>query len=103
MRRTALLLAFWILCGTTPAQTSDNAFKKPLKEVIDLIQSRYKVKIRYSEALVTDRWVTYAEWRFRPDVKKTMTNIFASHDITFAKEGKGKYKLQDFQIPCAGV
>ncbi|WP_207422540.1 acetylxylan esterase [Desertivirga brevis] len=78
-------------------QTSDNAFKKPLKEVINQIESQYKVKIRYPEDLVKDRYVTYAGWRFRPDFDKTMTNIFSSQDITYVKESEGKYKLQAFQ------
>ncbi|WP_207535199.1 alpha/beta hydrolase family protein [Desertivirga arenae] len=78
------------------AQTSDNAFKKPLREVISQIESQFKVKIRYPEDLVKDRFVTYAGWRFRPDFDKTMSNILSSLDITYSKEGEGKYKLQAF-------
>jgi len=78
-------------------QTSDDAFKKPLKEVITQIENQYKVKIRYPEDLVKDKFVTYSGWRFRPDFDKTMTNIFSSLDITYAKDGEGKYKLQAYQ------
>ncbi|MBD0289004.1 MAG: acetylxylan esterase, partial [Flavisolibacter sp.] len=78
-------------------QTSDDAFKEPLKDVLAQIQKQYGVSIRYPEELVKDRWVTYAEWRFRPDVEKTLANVLASQDITFAKEGDKKYKLQNFQ------
>ena len=56
------------------------------------------MKIRYTEDLVKDKWVTYAGWRFTPDVEKTMSNILASQDITFAKEGDKRYKLQNFSI-----
>lgn len=79
------------------AQTSDNAFRKPLKEVISDIEHQFNVKIRYPEDLVKDRWVTYAGWRFRPDLEKTLTNVMSSQDITFMKEGEGRYKLQNFQ------
>lgn len=79
------------------AQTSDDAFKKPLREVLAEIQQRYHVSIRYPEELVRDRWVTYAGWRFRPDVEKTMSNILASQDISFAPDGDKKYKLQAYQ------
>ncbi|GAB3996930.1 hypothetical protein GCM10028807_40780 [Spirosoma daeguense] len=93
---TALLLLVSSL--TTFAQTADEQFKKPLKDVITQIENRYSVKIRYPEELVKDKFVTYADWRFRPaDVEKTMTNILSSQDITFAKEGDKKYKLQPFQ------
>jgi len=88
-----------LLCLTyfSLAQTADNSFKKPLKEVIAQIEIRFKVKIRYPEELVKDKWVTYADWRFRPDFEKTMNNVLSSQDITFAKEGEKKYKLQSYQ------
>ena len=92
---------FSILCSvfisSTFAQTSDDAFRKPLKEVISQIENQYNVKIRYPEDLVKDRFVSYAGWRFRPDLEKTLSNVLASQDITFTKEGEGKYKLDNFR------
>jgi hypothetical protein len=90
----ALLIGLSITCFS---QTSDDAFRKSLKEVLLEIQSKYGISIRYTEELVKDKWVTYAEWRFRPDVEKTLNNILSSQDITFAKEGDKKYKLQNYQ------
>ncbi|HWJ92502.1 MAG TPA: hypothetical protein VNR87_15400, partial [Flavisolibacter sp.] len=78
-------------------QTSDDAFRKPLKDVLAEIQLRYRISIRYPEELVKDKWVTYAQWRYRPDVEKTLENVLASQDIAFSKEGNRKYKLQNFQ------
>ncbi|WP_207425443.1 DUF4974 domain-containing protein [Pedobacter sp. SYSU D00535] len=92
-----LLAVLSFSIGFTRAQTSDNAFRQPLKEVIADIERQFNVKIRYSEDLVKDRFVTYAGWRFRPDLEKTLANVLSSQDITFAKEGEGKYKLQNFQ------
>ena len=97
MKKIKILIYGLLFCILVNAQTSDDAFKKPLKEVIGQIENRYSIKIRYPEDLVKDRWVTYAEWRFRPDAETTMSNIFASQDITFAKEDDKKYKLQAFQ------
>ncbi|TDH27483.1 acetylxylan esterase [Segetibacter sp. 3557_3] len=94
------VLAFTSLLATglpVRAQTSDDAFKKPLKEVLADIEKRYDVKIRYSEDLVKDKVVTYAGWRFRNDVESTMSNVLGSQDITFAPDGERKYKLQHFQ------
>ena len=90
-----LLLICWL--SKSYAQTSDDAFKKPLKDVLVDIQSRYSISIRYTEELVKDKWVSYAQWRYRPDVEKTLESILASQDITFAKDGDKKYKLQNFQ------
>lgn len=79
------------------AQNSDNAFREPLKEVLAQVQKQYGVSIRYPEELVKDRWVTYAGWRFRPDLEKTLSNILSAQDISFTKEGENKYKLQAYQ------
>jgi sugar phosphate isomerase/epimerase len=99
MKKTALI--FYLLLSSFAiksfAQTSDDNFKRPLKEVLSDIQKRYDVSIRYSEDLIKDRWVTFAGWRYRPDLEKTLSNILASQDITFTKEGDKKYKLQPFQ------
>jgi len=97
MRNKKLFFLFLICLGKSYAQTSDDGFKKLLKDVLVDIQSRYGIAIRYPEDLVKDKWVTYAQWRYRPDVEKTLNNILASQDITFAKEGDKKYKLQNFQ------
>lgn len=97
MKRLIVLSCFLFIVGFSFAQTSDDAFKKPLKDVIAQIETQFKVKIRYPEDLVKDRMVTYAGWRFRPDLEETLNNVLSSQDITFAKEGEGKYKLQSFQ------
>src|SRR5688572_10527983 len=79
------------------SQTSDDAFKQPLKDVLTQIQKQYGIAIRYDEVLVKDKWINYAGWKFKPDVEKTLSNILSSVDITFAKEGDKKYKLQNYQ------
>lgn len=96
-RKLLLIVLLLVLPAVMFAQTADNSFKRPLKDVISQIESQFKVKIRYPEDLVRDRMVTYAGWRFRPDLEKTLSNILSSQDITFTKEGEGKYKLQSFQ------
>jgi hypothetical protein len=89
-----LLTGFW---SQTFSQTSDDKFRQPLKDVLTDIQNRYGIAIRYPADLVKDRWINYAQWRYRPDVEETLQNILASQDLTFAKEGEKRYKIQDFQ------
>lgn len=96
-RKIVRCLLFLFFAGNTHAQTSDNAFRKPLKEVIAEMEQRFGVSIRYPEELVKNRWVTYAQWRYRPDLEQSLENILASQDLTFAKEGEKRYKLQAFQ------
>lgn len=91
------IILFIISSLSSFGQTADDAFARPLKEVIADIETRFHVKIRYPETLVKDKVVTYANWRFRPELEKTMSNILSSQDITFTKEAEGKYKLQSYQ------
>jgi hypothetical protein len=93
-----ILLALALVTGVSAsAQTSDDAFRRPLKEVIADVEKQYGITIRYPEELVKERWVTYANWRFRPGVEQTLDNLLASQDITFTKEGDKRYKLQQYQ------
>lgn len=74
-----------------------------MKEVIAEIQSRFGVSIRYPEDLVKDKTVTYADWRFRPRLEETLDNVLSSQDLTYAKDGEKKYKLQAYQYHLKSV
>lgn len=78
-------------------QTTDAQYKKPLKDVLDQIQEKYHVKIKYSPAQVKDKWINYAEWRFRPDIDTTLDNVLAPLDLKVNKEGPGMYKLKEYE------
>jgi hypothetical protein len=93
----AFFFLLLFLCQTK-AQTSDDAYRMPLKEVLAEIQQRFKVQLKYPENLVKDRWVTYAGWRFRNySVEKTLDNILASQDISYTQTGEHSYKLKPFE------
>jgi len=95
-RLIAVLFSFFLTLSLA-AQTSDDNFREALSQVLADIQSRYGITIRYPEELVKDKWVSYARWRYRPDVDKTLASILASQDLAFAKEGDKRYKIQAFQ------
>src|SRR5829696_6343158 len=100
MRRKKQFLIFVFSCLVSAqlfAQTSDDQFRKPLRQVLDEVQKRFGIAIRYPEDLIKDKWVTYADWRYKPDAEKTLAALLASQDLNFAKEGDKKYKLQAFQ------
>jgi dienelactone hydrolase len=96
---TGILIAcFALLFYTAGAQqTTDGLYKKSLKEVLDEIQDRYQVKIKYTDAQVRDKWVNYAEWRFRPDADTTLANVLTPLDLKVNKEGPGRYKLKEYE------
>ncbi|WP_231463772.1 acetylxylan esterase [Pedobacter sp. Leaf132] len=78
-------------------QNSDKLYKKPLTDVLKEIQMRFKVQIKYSEPQVKDKWVNYAEWRFRADVDETLANVLAPLDMKVNKEKPGVYKLKEYE------
>lgn len=78
-------------------QTSDNKFSMPLSEVVKEIENRYGITLRDSDNQVEGKTVTYALWRFTPDVEETMFNVLHSVDLTYKKEDKNKYKIKKFQ------
>jgi sugar phosphate isomerase/epimerase len=96
-RSSLLILCLAYFASLSFGQTSDDQFRLPLKTVIAEISSKFGVAIRYPEDLVKDKWVTFAQWRYRPELEQTLSNVLASQDLTFAKEGEKRYKLQAYQ------
>lgn len=79
------------------SQNSDDQYRKPLVVVLQDIQKKFNVTIKYDQNMVKDRWVTYADWRFRNDVDVTLTNVLSPLDLKVNKEGPGKYKLKNYE------
>ncbi|UKT65423.1 acetylxylan esterase [Pedobacter mucosus] len=78
-------------------QNTDNLYKKPLVEVLKDIQTRYKITVKYSEPQVKDKFVNYANWRFRADVDETLANVLTPLDMKVNKEKPGVYKLKEYE------
>lgn len=93
-------LVLCLCCGIpvlAQNNNSDHQFKKTLKEVLDDIQKKYGVKIKYDEKAVKDKWVSYADWRYRNDVDETLRNVLSIFDMKVKKEQEKVYKLSDFE------
>jgi len=89
-----------ILFGTNSSQAqlnTDNQFAKPLKEVLTDIQKKYGVVIKYPDSMVTNKMVTYAEWKYRPDVEITLDNILKPLELKVRKEKEKQYKLSVYE------
>ena len=101
MKRIALFLTLGfslILSGAiAQMQNSDLMYRQPLKTVLTEIESRFKVKIKYNDDQVKDRWVNYALWRFRPELDETLSNVLAPLDLKVNKEKEGVYKLKEYE------
>jgi hypothetical protein len=69
----------------------------PLSDVVEEIKSRYGINLRDPENLVEGKTLTYALWRFRPDVEETLENVLEPLDLTFQKQADKKYKIKKYQ------
>ncbi|WPQ61989.1 acetylxylan esterase [Chitinophaga sancti] len=78
-------------------QNSDSGYKKPLQDVLLDIQHRYGIKIRYTEAEVAGKYVTYADWRYRPDAEATVERVLAPLDLKVRKEKDKQYRLTSYE------
>ncbi|WP_443947353.1 acetylxylan esterase [Pedobacter sp. AW1-32] len=92
-----LFFSTLVLQLSAQTQNSDNAYKKPLLDVLKEIETRYGVKIKYTEPQVKEKWVSDAIWRFRPNVDETLTNVLFPLDLKVNKEKPGLYKLKEYE------
>lgn len=78
-------------------QNTDNQYRKPLQQVLKDVETRFNVKIKYADPQVKDKWVNYADWRFRGNVDETLANILTPLDMKVNKEKPGLYKLKEYE------
>lgn len=78
--------------------TSDNAFQRPLRDVLADLQKQFGVRLRYSEDIVKDKVLMYADWRIRPwSLEESLRNVLAPFDYKFVKESEKSYEIKRFE------
>lgn len=95
-----LLLVCLAFISTNPVSAqlnTDNQFAKPLKEVLNDIQKKYGVTIKFVDSMVANKKVTYADWKYRPDVDVTLDNILKPLELKVKKEKDKQYKLSYYE------
>lgn len=96
MKANFLIIALLIV-HVSMAQTVEENYRKPLKEVLTQVETRFHVKLSFDEKLVAERSVNYAQWRFKNDVEATLQAVLAPLDLVFSKSGESTYKIEAFQ------
>jgi sugar phosphate isomerase/epimerase/dienelactone hydrolase len=76
---------------------TDNSYRKPLKEVLTDIEKKFGVKIKYDNNMVADKWVNYADWRYRNDVETTLDNVLKPFDMKVKKGKEKEYSLSNYE------
>ncbi|NDV83287.1 DUF3826 domain-containing protein [Bacteroides sp. 51] len=79
--------------------TSENQFARPLSNVLNDIQTRFNVRLKYDIDTV-GKVLPYADFRIRPySVEESLTNVLGYFDYKYVKQGDGSYKLKSFEYP----
>jgi hypothetical protein len=98
MKHITLLLAALILAPTLFSQTADDQYRRPLKDVLDDIQTIFEVRLKCPEELFKDKWLNYADWRIRRySLEKTLTNVLSPFDYYFILEKDKVYKIKAYE------
>src|SRR5690606_4599633 len=99
MKKNLISTVVWLCCFICIgyAQSSDDKYPMPLADVINILEERYNISIKYDQSLVEGKDLNFAAWRFRVDVDETLQNILAPLDLKANKEGEGKYKLKEYE------
>lgn len=81
------------------AQTYENRFERPLHDVLNDIQTRFGVRLKYDIDTV-GRVLPYADFRIRPySLEESLTNVLAPFDYKFVKQDEKTYKLKPYEYP----
>lgn len=79
--------------------TSENQFARPLHNVLNDIQTRFNVRLKYDIDTV-GKFLPYADFRIRPySVEESLTNVLAYFDYKYVKQDDGSYKLKSYEYP----
>lgn len=97
MKLLGLLILGLMHLSLNAQMNTENQYAKPLKVVLNDIQKKYGVVIKYDEKMVTGKTVTYAEWKYRPDVDVTLGNILTPFELKAKKEKEKQYKLSSYE------
>ncbi|MFC2136961.1 alpha/beta hydrolase family protein [Bacteroidota bacterium] len=99
IKKTFLILLSLLLAIKAFNQNSDDQYKKTLKDVLDEIEQKFEVKLKYKDELIREKWVTYADWRFRPSLEKTFINVLLPLDLMAVEQGENTYKIKNYRYP----
>jgi len=97
-----IALSIFIVSDTICAQslqTSDNAYVRPLVDVLKDIEHCFGIQIKYDAQLIDGKMLKYADWRIKPwSAEESLNAVLAPFDYKFVMDN-GKYKIKEFEYP----
>lgn len=79
--------------------TYENQFARPLSAVLNDIEARFNVRLKYDIDTV-GKVLPYADFRIRPySVEESLTNVLSPFDYKAVKQSGNLYKLKVYEYP----
>ncbi|MDR2840475.1 MAG: acetylxylan esterase [Paludibacter sp.] len=99
----SILLTFTLVSKVySPAQSTqnaDNAYARPLSDVLTDIEKRFGIEIKRDAKLIDGKTLNYADWRIKPwSAEESLRAVLAPFDYSWAMDN-GKYKIKSFEYP----
>ncbi|MBD8348476.1 alpha/beta hydrolase family protein [Dysgonomonas sp. HGC4] len=105
MRKLTTILLFQLIIVSSAlfAQTADDSYARPLKDVLADIEQQFNIKIKYDKKMIDDKVLNYADWRIKPwSVEESLYAVLAPFDYTFVMDNE-KYKIKSFEYARTNV
>ncbi len=95
----ALLFVVFVMMsfGAGAQLNSDYQYSRPLREVLNDVQERYGITIKYADSMVDGKTVKYADWKYRDDAETTLENILSPLEMKVKKDKEKVYKLSYYE------
>lgn len=98
MKKICLIALLSLASLAYAQQNSENRFQRPLKDVLENLQQQFGLRLRFSEDLVRDKMLDYADWRIHPwSLEESLNNVLLPFDYTFVKESENSYQIKQFE------
>lgn len=93
------MAAFLLLPLVSSAQTFENHFTRSLSDVLQDVEKRFDVKLKYNVDTAGLK-LAYADFRVRPySVEETLMNIVSPFDFKVVKQNDRLYKIKPYEYP----
>jgi hypothetical protein len=94
---TLLVGLLALSCFAQGRQTADSAYIRPLQSVLEDIETRFGIQIKYDARMIDGKTLRYADWRIKPwSVDESLRAVLAPFDLTFVMDN-GKFKIKEFE------
>lgn len=94
--KLSLLVLSMATCTAVSAQQAGEIYRKPLSEVLHIIEKKFNVSLKIDDRYLKDATVSYATWRITSELKSTLDNVLRPLDFMYKEISKNTYQITPF-------